>query len=1567
MHRVRQGTWNVTWKLLSCTLPVSDQLIPVNLCTFQLKTYRARQSKNLSIASSSNASSSAGPSGEHASPSRSRRDSAGLQQLISSPSRHAHRRSMSRSSLQGATAPVTSASPVSSPGFTGVGVKVGHLRQASRSRHSRGASMNKSISKLNAAAQGAVASHAHAHSRSRSRASINMSVSSAADFLNQAGGGPFSNGNRPPSVSNLGSFAWGPASLTGTSVDAKRASTSSDVFQSRPDSQRLGSISSFAGLQHQSQPSLSASPLPPPGSHQRRASRHNRQTSVSNFRESLEIVSGSGTYTGALQPATSSFAPSHNASSSFTSSSPFMDVASPHIGGRPTSPLPFAAWSNDPAKVLEALKERGRLEMDTPSSPEQTRQSALEALEGKVSAPSEMIDLGNEAEGELLVAPKSPGYTLSASPAPLPQMPTFQQMTQPSSTLGQPLTPQLQQSPMIGLGVGVKRNSWSAPGPVTAQGAIGAMGLGSLAEEEEEDEDEALARRSVTPVSTPPRKVKASPARSSTRSSPARSSPRKRPESMRIATLQQSSPVKSAFVIPPVLSQPQPVPPPALPPLHSTVIPVMVEDDEYDREQPAHEDSREESHAEPSQPPFKPPRMRPLSLSSPGGSVIVSANMSPSNSRGSLRASPSSSSALTDERAVSPVLGSSEKPHLSHFHTVAIATVNGDVQPPAYPSPAAKSTPNRSGGLRSLSIGANVSPSTPSPGVLPGSAGAARRAVSTSSPSPSPATGLPPSMRPGSSTSTPIKRSSIGYLNSSPAPSLAQSADGGSASRRPWRSSLQGGTPTAPSPASVTNRASGNEKNETSPSGQNSKFAFAFGGFGDLEQDAASSSAAGSPEDELPPRQQALPFGMQQSNGYANGNEDVETLRLEITGLKGQVEQLKAGAARLESGHALEMAEFEKKAGEEAREMKARMSELEAQLEQDRVARRFEVEGLQREVQQAKDAIEDLTGERDALQEDVDGWRERCSALEKDCKKDREDDALQQAQIKLIGEMRDQIYGLASALEREKAEAAGAKAEVERLVLENTRLLAHQPLPTQLEQQVSERVPEPVVRPTAPPPRSMQPTRQPSSGNIPKPRFQPPPPQGSVVSPQAKHPQPPQHQQQRPQPPVQQQQQQPASPPRHRAFNLGASDGSILSGSSTSASFGRSYSGNTTDSSVATDQDDSSAPPSGHSSFSAFGSKGRESDFGGSTLIQLQTLTEEEEEDEEARADRLRHASGSTGSSSSQELPLTPSKDAELQHHNRSHSFVRHWSVRPSGQGLYCQTCCADMSLRFLCAQFPKGSVSSVRISSEEEHRFFDLDRHASLPPLPFDAEFPPFVDADLTVEEEDLVLFDPLGPAPSGPSHAHRPSSPRPADRMNPHARRFSGQYAARAPPIAPSALAHAAMSGSATTGNESNSAVRSTLARLSFGYFGGGWTPAASAQPGGIIGADLPSPATARRAGPGAGSVSHTAIPALDYGSGRNDGDYHGPGDDRDYSSLSRSTNSNRYSAPVPPPPRASTSPSKQPPPPPPPSGSNLYSGKPRGRYIKPDEVKRPKQSRLGQLDFTPACCADRPVYVI
>lgn len=1059
----------------------------------QLQKYRARQSKNLSIASSSTSDVSV------ASPTRStRRDSANLTSAAESPLGHKHRRSASKTALLGlGNVPPSPAKAL------------GHGRRSSKSRHSRTGSMSTS---------------GHGHSRSRASISISVSGPSAVGSPNLFTSGPEAEASRSttpvsapppaPSAALNAPFPWSQRATSPLpSPPGFDAGSSQSSLSSRRDSasglSRRDSLGRRDSASSSHTPSLPPPPRAgPPPTHGRNASRHARNTSVSNFRESLEVVSGGGVFTGSLQPAVSSFAAPGSASPLLEASPEQHFSSSSPAGSSPLahSPITTPAWSNDPVKVLEALKERGRRESDEPSSPEMTRKGALEALEGRLAAPSEMIDLGDQAEGELLVAPKSPGFVQTGS------------TLTPSSP-----APAFTHSPMIGLGVaGGKRNSWGTLGPVTTAGAAGAMGLGSLVEEDEEEEDEQFDPTS--PVSSPRRK--------------GRASPRRRPASLVV------SPVQHAGAI--------------------AIDMTPIDEDEDDEPLPLHQ-----PHS------FTPRQMRPLSLSlSAGGSTVgtpSTAAQSPINS--ARRSLAPSSPILNDERAVSPTIANEKR--LSLFHGVAVATVNGEV-------PAERTSPTlgRSslpaqrggGGLRSLSIGAGgalASSSSSSPAASTPSP--IRRSQSTST--------VPPPPR-----ATPGKRSSISYRNTS-LTSLA-SPEGpmstlNTAQRRPWRQS-------------ITNSNGYSTASPTTEAPQLGGYPFAYGGFGDLEQ-------------ESPDREESEPIAhldtglqLQQPRAAAAAGEDSQALQMQISALKNQIEQLKSLGTQLESTHALEIAEFEKKAGEEARAMRVRIAELERQLEEAKVARRFEVEGLTREVQQAREAMEDLTDERDSLREDVDGWRGRCATLEGEKKKEKEEEALAVAQAKLIAEMRDQIYNLVAALDRERGEHGETRQEVERLMAERESLQQQQ------QQHHDELDPDDEY------------DEDTSS-----------------------------------------------TAPGHRHYLNNTSDGSVLSGSS----FGRSFSGNTTeDTSIHTDLDDSysakmSSPPSGHTSFVNFGSKGRESDFGANAVSnQLQTLEEEEEEDDERKEERLRHQSGSTGSASSDNMPLTPNKEQELGH-DRSGSFVRTWAV----------------------------------------------------------------------------------------------------------------------------------------------------------------------------------------------------------------------------------------------------------------------------------------------------------------
>lgn len=952
---------------------------------------------------------------------------------------HQHRRSLSKTGF-----------------LAGEGVK-GHGKRMSRSRASRG-----SISGF------AGVSKAGGHGHTRSRASISISMSSPAPSQQTVE----ESLDRTPTPS-------GSARLAG--LGAPSSWQQQNAFPMSPEPSRPLSA------QLSNLPLRSTSPLPPPpttgpppASHGRHGSRHTRRSSVANFRESLEIVSG------ANQPLPTNL---HAAVSSF--SAPSAHGTTSPASAASHSPLPgtqssLPAWSSDPRQVLEALKERGRFEDEGSLSPEQTRQSALEALEGRVSAPSPVISLGNEEPGELLTAPPP---TAGTALSPLP--PTG-----------------FSTSPMIGLGVGVsnKRNSWGPVGGasnVTVVGGQGAMELGGIVEEDEEEEEE---RRTSTPVSSP-RRINSS------------SSPRKR-DSARSKDGSNPSPKRSSI------------------------------------------------------------RPLSLSLSSP-----ITSSHSPSNSRSCLapRASSGPPSPIDERAAHSP----GEKRHISVFHSVAASQL-GHGLPPSPNLSTGGTTPR--GGLRSLSIGNSNSNATSTASLLDrrfpsrsASVGTAATLAQTTPRRPSP---LP---------AVNNKRSSISYRTDGATPPV---------SRYSFNSS-----PALVSPTVSTSNYS--------------SFPFGVtGGFGDLEVDDDLASNTSRPTSFIDPQQSAA-------------------AEAELASLRTQLEQLELRQTHLVSTHALEINEFERKASEEAGEMRTRISELERQLDDERNARRIELEGLQREVSMAKEAVVDLTDERDSLREDVDGWRSRCNKLETTLKKEREEEALADAQGKLIGEMRDQIYTLVAALERERGEHGETRKEVERMLEERVREAA-----AEVKQH----------------PHQQQPQRSDSvaldMGMMGMDDDEDDDDEASSLGMGS-----------------------------HYHQSKTTSDASMLSGSS----FSHSFSGNTTeDTSIGTDLEDSfshhknSSPHSGHSSFNSIPSvfsssapnsvRGRDSDVA-AALGQLDTLAEEDEEDEEAalggnslsHEDRIRlDSAGSQLSSSttSDVMPRTPDKTSS--DHNRSHSFIRHWSVSRS-------------------------------------------------------------------------------------------------------------------------------------------------------------------------------------------------------------------------------------------------------------------------------------------------------------
>ena len=136
--------------------------------------------------------------------------------------------------------------------------------------------------------------------------------------------------------------------------------------------------------------------------------------------------------------------------------------------------------------------------------------------------------------------------------------------------------------------------------------------------------------------------------------------------------------------------------------------------------------------------------------------------------------------------------------------------------------------------------------------------------------------------------------------------------------------------------------------------------------------------------------------------------------------------------------------------------LRSESSTLHNQLAAVEETRQSQVDRLRDELSELRENSTEMEMERDMLREDIDGWRTRCSDLERTLQNERlraederkeglllrekvrklgdrlaatqssqsdpasEDQALAIAQAKLIGEMRDQIFTLAASLERER-------------------------------------------------------------------------------------------------------------------------------------------------------------------------------------------------------------------------------------------------------------------------------------------------------------------------------------------------------------------------------------------------------------------------------------------------------------------------------------------------------------------------------------------------------------------
>lgn len=171
------------------------------------------------------------------------------------------------------------------------------------------------------------------------------------------------------------------------------------------------------------------------------------------------------------------------------------------------------------------------------------------------------------------------------------------------------------------------------------------------------------------------------------------------------------------------------------------------------------------------------------------------------------------------------------------------------------------------------------------------------------------------------------------------------------------------------------------------------------------------------------------------SSSSVGASEDPVILSMQVQALRSQVEHLRTENASLTN----QLAGLEE-------------------------SKQIEVESLRLELAEIREDANNLDMEREMLKEDIDGWRMRCNDLEKALKAERsrsederkegillrekvkklgdrlaatqssaispgqekdEEQALVGAQAKLIAEMRDQIFSLAAALERERLKNAG--------------------------------------------------------------------------------------------------------------------------------------------------------------------------------------------------------------------------------------------------------------------------------------------------------------------------------------------------------------------------------------------------------------------------------------------------------------------------------------------------------------------------------------------------------------
>lgn len=162
--------------------------------------------------------------------------------------------------------------------------------------------------------------------------------------------------------------------------------------------------------------------------------------------------------------------------------------------------------------------------------------------------------------------------------------------------------------------------------------------------------------------------------------------------------------------------------------------------------------------------------------------------------------------------------------------------------------------------------------------------------------------------------------------------------------------------------------------------------------------------------------------------------------------------------------------ELERWSAEEKRSLGVRIEHLEASIVEVTQVREAREKHHQAEMKEAmtkheelKTQLEDAQDERDMLREDVEGWRTRCSDLEKSLRERQPSPMLSAAiregsispiitdfdapptpqAIKLLKDMRTQILSLARSLEMEKEQHARTRTEKEQLHMRNARLLSN--------------------------------------------------------------------------------------------------------------------------------------------------------------------------------------------------------------------------------------------------------------------------------------------------------------------------------------------------------------------------------------------------------------------------------------------------------------------------------------------------------------------------------------------